>query len=92
MTEIQNKAVTLQNSWGDLMRVSPSYLNQMDSATSFAAEQLCSMTELTAVLKSAGDTVMSVLFRKKLNQESIVHKIENSQAAFDTRESIQELA
>lgn len=38
VTEIMTSGVTLQNSWGDLIKVAPAYLNQMQSATRFTTE------------------------------------------------------
>ena len=53
------------------MLVSQSILYEMQSADHYDQEVNCSMTELARLLQAASDSVMTVAFRKKLNEETL---------------------
>lgn len=82
---INNESVTVQNQWGDNMLVSKSILYQMQSADHFDTEVTCSKTELARLLQTASDTVMTVVFRKKLNEEYLLRQLNNFKGTFADR-------
>ena len=53
----------------------------MHSADHYSKQQKCTKTELAQVLKSAGDTVMTVMFRKKLQLEQLALKLSHTNKA-----------
>ena len=68
MRAIEGSRITVENSYGNQMYVSRDILEQMYSATHYAKDVAMTMTTLAEQLESAGDTVISVQFRKKPNE------------------------
>ena len=57
------------------MQVSKDILEKMDSASHFEKEVPLTMTQLAELMETCGDTVFTVVFHKKLTQDSISAKL-----------------
>jgi hypothetical protein len=57
----------------------------MQSADHYDQEVSCSMTELARLLQTASDTVMTVAFRKKLNEEMLRKQLDSFKGSFSER-------
>lgn len=76
------------------MLVSRDILEKMQSASHFAREVPMTMTQLAELLETVGDTVFSVQFRKKPNEDQIQKRLKNltvAQVRADARELTKEL-
>jgi hypothetical protein len=66
-------------SWKDM-------LSTMESADHYAVEKFCNMSELPNILQTASDNVFTVLFRKKITEESIAKRIADEPAGTFTND------
>jgi hypothetical protein len=57
----------------------------MQSADHYDQEVSCSMTELARLLQTASDTVITVAFRKKLNEEMLRKQLDSFTGSFAER-------
>jgi hypothetical protein len=60
------------------MHVSRDILEKMDSAAHYESEVPMNMTELAELLESAGDTAFTVSFRKQVNLDRVIEKLQET--------------
>lgn len=65
------------------MVVSKSVLQDMDSSDHFNQEVFVTMTQLAEVITSANDSVFTVLFYKKINEQEVAEKLKSAELLTD---------
>lgn len=80
VTAIDDKKISVRNSYGHELEVSKDILEKMHSAGHFAKEKPMNMTELAELLESVGDTCFTVNFRKKVDVNAVEEKLYSTSA------------
>ena len=73
--DITGSRITVENSFGQTMHVSRDIIEKMHSASHFKTAVPMNMTALAELLESVGDTVFSVRFHKKPNEEQVQKRL-----------------
>ena len=73
--DITGARITVTNSFGQTMHVSRDIIENMHSATHFKTNVPMNMTSLAELLETVGDTVFSVRFHKKPNEEQVKKRL-----------------
>ena len=76
--DITGSRITVENSFGQTMHVSKDIIEKMHSANHFKITVPMNMTSLAELLESVGDTVFSVRFHKKLNEEQVQKRLQET--------------
>ena len=73
--DITGSRITVENSFGQTMHVSRDIIEKMHSADHFKTSVPMNMTSLAELLESVGDTVFSVKFHKKPNEDQVQKRL-----------------
>ena len=73
--DITGSRVTVENSFGQTMHISRDIIEKMHSADHFKTSVPMNMTSLAELLESVGDTVFSVKFHKKPNEDQVQKRL-----------------
>jgi len=76
--DITGSRITVENSFGQTMHVSKDIIEKMHSANHFKTSVPMNMTSLAELLESVGDTVFSVRFHKKSNEEQVQKRLQET--------------